>query len=238
MKKIFFLLLFPFISFSQVASDESINLKLLEYYEKQDVFSYEVRDLLKEKTNEILIKTSSPEVKQKAENLLKYYNNLKTAEGIKVDLTLATKEDLKKFYKTEDKFEKSIRLEPKRLKSNRLFLKIDIKNNLALIPFTIKYNAKDWIFLNSITFLVNDEKLSFILKDVQRDTYLGGINESSSFYLKSEDIKIFKKIANSNSPVYLRYYGDKGSQDITLNKYMIDEIKSFFEFLDKITVSN
>lgn len=156
-------------------------------------------------------------------------------QGIVVDLEKAPKDLMKKFTIENDKFTDVKTIFHKKNDSNRLRLNIYIKKEEALLFLKTSYIGKDWIFLQSITFLVDNEKIEYPLKDVKRETMYGsGISETSGIYVDENLFKALEKISNTNSDVEVRYSGDKNNFDFKINKYMKQMINETLDFYKSI----
>ncbi len=237
MKKLLFILLFPVMLFSQEKkSDPIVDLKLLEFYQKQEVESYQVRDVLKEATEKILSKSSDSTVIQKCNDYLNYLKNIKVPEGVLVDLNKASKEDFKNFTQNQDKFNKTITITHKRLDYKKMRLELRIKNNKALVLLVLKYNNKDWLFVEYVQFLINDETVSIDFKKPTREVTLGGVYEYSAMYLDEVLFSKIEKILSANENVPMRFLGEKGIYDIGLQTSEITKLKEVLEFYRKIKI--
>jgi|GEM_PF-3223263 len=236
MKKIILILLLPIFLFSQEKSSDVVDLTLLDFYKSKDVETYEYRDLFIEQTNMIMKRSSDSIVIKKCKEYLDYLSKVKTIEGINVDLSKASKEDLKLFYTNDDKYLKTKFLRHRKLDSEQIRLSIQIKNNKALILMKVNYISNDWLFLKYLTFLVGEDQININLKEVERNVNLGSINETSSFYVNDEIMQNLEKIIQSPTRIDFRFSGDKGYNDSFLTLNHIKKLKEVIDFVNKIKI--
>lgn len=91
--------------------------------------------------------------------------------------------------------------------------------------------SDDWIFHNSITFLIGDETLTTdVVPDYSdnKDTDINdGVYEHITF---TNELPIFRAVSeNGNMPIKVRFNGKKGYFDITLSQSDKNSIKTAYE---------
>ncbi|OYX86817.1 MAG: hypothetical protein B7Y83_00320 [Flavobacteriales bacterium 32-34-25] len=241
MKKIILLLLFiTNFSYSQndsINKPDPVNRALLSMIKKQDVFSSEVRDLLVSKVEKIKIETKDTSLSKLCDEYITSIKKIKIPEAVEVDLSKATKEDLKKFEISNDKFNKNSNIFHKGADYVRLTLILQIKDNKALIALRSRYTGKDWIFMNYVKFLVDDNTYDIEVKDPLRNVYTGMVTETAVKYVDLEMLGIINKIINSNTEVNVRFLGNKGNFDFIMNKRSLTAMKEVLDLYNKIRVN-
>lgn len=85
-------------------------------------------------------------------------------------------------------------------------------NSNPLFFMFINYNSKDWIFINHVAIMADDEVIferSFDLSEVDRDIESEKVNERIDFTLKNTELSQLSKIKN-DSKISIRVTGEKG----------------------------
>lgn len=81
------------------------------------------------------------------------------------------------------------------------------------------YSGKDWIFIEDARLLIDGERFTIPLSNVQREyvSYYSGLYERADFAASDEEIEIVKKIVNSKETI-VRLNGDKYYVEFTLTE--------------------
>jgi hypothetical protein len=236
MKKLLLLLFsISLSSFSQqLPQVDNVNRAVLEYIKKAPIDVYLTKNILIEMNEKIINETNDVSLKKDAMDYFIVLKNTKVVEGIKIDLTKLTKENLNRFHKKEDKFDKSINIYHKKNKSSRFSCSIFIDNDLALLSFGIEYNDYDWLFMNRCIFQINGENYDYKFNDVKREIVSNGINEKDNQFVNTQQYEILEKIIKSSNIVSFRLQGDKGNKDSEIRQNEIELIKETLELIEKI----
>jgi hypothetical protein len=236
MKKMILLLLFPIFCYSQ--NDDKVNQAMVDVIIKQKVDNSAVRDLLIDELDKIKSKTNSEILKKKCDDHIVFLKKKSVAESVKVDLNKASKEDLKKFYVSKDKFTNATTIIRKKTDGDRLRLHISVnENNNAFLILTTTYNSKDWLFTSNVTVLVDNETFYYSFDDPDRKVNsTATVTEKSYVYCNKNHLEIISKIINTIGAVDLRFTGDKGNHDYTLLKSTIEDLRAVYELYLKIKV--
>jgi hypothetical protein len=156
-------------------------------------------------------------------------------EFFKINLQNASAKDLNKFLIKKDKFSNITTISFKKNDSKRLQFYIYEKEGIASFFLETSYYGSDWMFLKSITFLVDDKKYEFALGEVKRDVlYNSGVSEISGVYVNDLLYEALEKIANPESIVEVKYGGEKKNFDFKINKYMKQMVKETLDFYQLI----
>lgn len=233
MKKLLFLLvIIPFFSFSQ--NTDPVNRKMLEYFKKQPVSTFEIRDFLKKSTQDIIEKTKDTVLIVEGLEYIIYLNKVNVASPKKINLSKASEKDLKKFSIDYDKFNKSSLYFFKRNRNDRVKLNLKVINDKAILALVVSYNAREWLFFNSVTFLIDDTKESIIFSKPEREVGTPYISEIGVNYVDDEIMNILEKIIQSKNIISMRYSGSKGFDDIELRSSEIENIRDVIIFYKSI----
>lgn len=148
-----------------------------------------------------------------------------------INLEKAPKNILNKFSIKEDKFTNITTISLKKNDSKRLQFYINVNQGKASFFIETSYYGKEWIFLNSIIFLVDNERIEYQLNNVKREVIYGsGISEITGIYVDENIFKALEKISNTTSDVVVRYGGEKNNFDFKINKYMKQALKETLDF--------
>jgi hypothetical protein len=239
MKKIIVALLlcasFAYAQSDTIAKKDLVNRALLSYIKKQDMLTTEMRDIVISKTEEIKNKTVDKELKVMCDDFIKSALKRKMPLSINVDLNKATKEDLKKFYVETDKFTKNTIIQFKRTSGTRLNLILQISEGKALLALRTYYRGPNWLFINNVDFLINNNKYSYQVNEGDRDVQLGYITETYLNFVDEDLLSILNSVANTENDIDVRFDGSKSNFDFILKKkYGIEPLKEILNLLNTI----
>ncbi|MFV8268475.1 hypothetical protein ACNQGP_00885 [Flavobacterium sp. GT2N3] len=160
-----------------------------------------------------------------------FAQNVNQPQFFNVNLDKAPKNILNKFSINEDKFTNITTIALKKNDSRRLQFYLNINQGKASFFMQTSYYGKEWIFLNSIIFLVDNERIEYQLNNVKREVIYGsGISEITGIYVDENIFKALEKISNTTSDVEVRYVGEKNNFDFRINKYMKEMLKETLDF--------
>jgi hypothetical protein len=239
MKKIILLLLIGYSSFSQneeSSKPDVVNRMLLDYYKKQEVSSPEARDVILKFTNKIIETTKDTALISLCKKHVVNLNNAKFPFYSNANLTKASKEDLKKFEVTFDKFTETTTIRNKKKWPSPLYLSLKVKKDKQILILRSMYRGSDWLFINSIDLLIDNKKYSYELDDdVLREVISGQkVHESATNYVDDNIHLILENIFKSSSDVEMRFNGKNYHEDEKLTKYNIELMKDIFDLYQKI----
>ena len=153
--------------------------------------------------------------------------------------TLSTN-DLKGFRVNEDKFQKSTFINPMGPMSGikdplEIYLVIDEYGYLAQ-RLRIRYYGSDWVFMEKVLFLVDDEVYEFYLKSKPRRDVSGGrVYETSDELMTPELYEILLKILHSTGDVSVRFEGDS-FHDMKVSSQNMKRLKKSDDLYQKLSI--
>lgn len=126
----------------------------------------------------------------------------------KIDESLLNTVEMKKVYKQYDKlFNKTVIYSNRLSSSPSISFEIVIIEDVVTPMFELNYSGSEWIFANSVTIVVNDNKINIPLKSFDRKVLSGAsINEKFRF-LMSEGLYNLLKDFKATDELILRFHG-------------------------------
>ena len=232
MKKIFFLAtILMAVTFNAQESDTQKLGKLLDVLkEKQDnktVDSVAIElDKLKN-TEDKAVQIMLPEAKALISDLRAENSNKVESKPISV----LSKDDLKGFRLSDDKFKEVTYIEPKVMSSKYPYIAIK-KGNLNL-RYVMEYYGSGWIFWDKVIFLYDGKRFEYSDSNTDRSVSSGAyVTERSDIKCSPEMIEALREIGNSEK-VEVRLSG-KSVYDFELQKNSKEAIKKTIELYDKL----
>lgn len=225
------------ISVSIAQNKKALDLPVAKMYLKmlkeQKVETSEERKIIIEEIKLKVLPNKDPELQKEALLYMKYLNSRKLIVPIDFNDSDVDLFEKKKFRVSKDDFNKSIKIKYKKLVLSPVEPFLYVVKNKLYPTITFYYSGKDWLFMDSVKFLINETTYNIKLEDVSRDTYLGGVTERSTFYIKDELMDILQKINESTELVRIRFSGER-YQDVTLKKQQVEGIKEILKKLDEL----
>ena len=231
MKKIILLLLLiPLIVFCQekkVNEPDLVNRQMLNLIKTQEVSYSAVKDFMIDKLETIKKDTKDSLLIVDCDKHILKLNSIKFPDIKKGSLSNASPETLKNFYVSTDKFNDITILTSKKGKDwYRLSPFIRIFGKDVYLLLTTKYTGKDWLFIENITVLLDNEKLFYKSgksdRNVSPNAY---VTEQITMIADDNIYDILNKISNSTKEVDVRFDGSQGNKDFKLSLKEIEDIK-------------
>lgn len=241
MKKIILLLCFvPFIGFSQektISEPDLVNRQMLNFLKIQDVSYSAVKDLLITKIETIKKETKDSLLVVDCDKYITTLNAIKFPEVKKGSLSNVSSESLKNFYVSTDKFNDITIISSKKNKGwNRLSAFIRIYGKDVYLLVTTKYSGKDWLFIENVTVLVDNEKLFYKVGKADRNVSPSAyVTEEITMIADDYLYNVLTKISNSVNELDIRFDGSKGEKDFKLTLKEIEDIKRTLTVYNEIT---
>lgn len=146
------------------------------------------------------------------------------------------KEVKKEFRIDYDKFEKTTNIFSKKSDGSNIKLNIVTSDNNCILRIYSFYSAKTWMFIEDITFLIDNETYKFEVKN-NRVEQIGigyGIAERTYTLVDEYLLDMIKKLLNSNSEINVRFEGKDKYQDFKLSKKNIEAMKETFDLYNQL----
>lgn len=157
-------------------------------------------------------------------------------ENFNLNLDNVPKNILNNFSFKKDKFTNFEIISLKENDSRRLQFYFISNQGKGTFVIQISYLGSDWIFLNSIVFLIENKTFEYKLNNIKRETIYGkGISETTTININDELFNVLLNIINTKSDVNVRFGGEKSNFDFKINRYMKENIKQTLEFYRLIT---
>lgn len=240
MKKIILLLLFSAtILNAQENKPDLVNREMLKFLKTQDASFSPIRDLLVTRTETIKKETKDSLLIVDCNEYLLALNSIKFSDVKKGSLSNASSETIKSFYVSSDKFNDITTISSKKNKYwNRISTFIRIYGKDVYLLLTTKYSGSNWIFMESVTVLVDNEKLFYKTDKSDRNvSNTASVTEESTKIVDDNLFNIINKISKSTTELDVRFQGSKGDYDFKLTLKEIEEIRKtlslYNELLDK-----
>lgn len=237
------LLFIPLIGFCQekvIAKPDLANREMLKFLKIQDVSLSPMRDLLVTKAETIKKETKDSLLIVDCDKYILALNSMKFAAVKRGSLSNASAETLKNFYVSTDKFNDITIISSKKSKSwFRISTFIRIYGKDVYLLLSTKYSGSDWIFMESVTALVDNEKLFYKTEKPDRNVSktVVSVTEESTKIVDDSLYDIIDKISNSKTELDFRFDGSKGNYDTKLTLKEIEDMKKtlllYNELLDK-----
>jgi hypothetical protein len=215
------------------------NREMLKFLKIQDVSFSPIRDLLVTKTQTIKKETKDSLLIVDCDKYILELNAMKFESVKRGSLSNASTETLKKFYVSTDKFNDITILTSKKGKYwYRISPFIRIFGKDVYLLLTTKYTGKDWIFMENVTVLLDNEKYFYTIEKTDRKvSSIAIVTEVSTKIVDDTLFSIINKISNATNEIDVRFQGSKGDYDFKLSLKEIEEIKKtlllYKELLDK-----
>lgn len=161
-----------------------------------------------------------------------YINELRNRKFIETkakSILSLSRMDLKGFKVKEDKFKKATFINPLGSMTTgkdplEIYIVID-ENNYLNKRLRIRYSGKDWVFMDRILLLINDEVYTYFLSEKpDRDVSGGYVYETSDELLSGKLEEIIDKVINSDGSISIRFQGDNYT-DEKLSSSNINRLK-------------
>lgn len=236
MKKLVVLFVFmPFILLSQVSENvDMVNRKIFEFVKSQDSDNLKIRELLIEKTKSIIAKTTDEELKKQCQEYINSFKSESRLITYNVDLSKATKKELKSFRVIKDKFDSTTNIYVKNSRYNKFRLNSTILGGTLYLFLETRYQSDTWIFMDYIEVLVGDKKYSYQLKDPNREVTDTGIKEWAVNSANSYLLEMLKDISNTDGEVLMRFVGSTKHEVLTVTRREKNDLVSMFRLIDII----
>lgn len=141
------------------------------------------------------------------------------------NIDVLSKQDLKGFQVTKDKFTKSTFITPiYGLWGGQFQLYIANTDGLVMLRFVVEYRASDWLFFDKVTMLTGDEQIEYYDYDTKKSVY-DNIEEKSDILVNDALLKFLEKVV-MNQEVDVRLEGDKRVYDTKISKKQIKSISN------------
>ncbi|MGV0947616.1 hypothetical protein ACTS93_10765 [Empedobacter falsenii] len=240
MKKIllFTALLFAVVVSAQEVSEDSKKLESLINLSKENPTK---KDSIAVQLMILKATTKDDAVANKAKAAIDEINNNPLVDKIlkEKNIVLAkpisdlTKEDLKGFSVSEDKFRKLTFIEPKISFTNKKPY-ITIKDGLLGLRWKSEYYGDGWIFYNKGIFLYEGNTFEYDAGDVIRNVGSSGkVTEVSDIKLTPEMIEKFKEIFKSEK-IEFRLSGERGVRDVEITDRIKEIVLKTIQLYDKL----
>lgn len=146
--------------------------------------------------------------------------------------------DLKGFKVKEDKFQKVTFITPLGSMTTgkdplEIYLVID-DNDIVDKRLKIRYSGKDWVFMDKILFLINDDVFTYNLNEkTDRDVSGGYVYEYSDELITEDLQEIINKVIDSDGEISIRFQGDN-YYDQRISKSNILRLKKSVTLFQKL----
>ena len=157
------------------------------------------------------------------------------AQAIPKDLSVLSKEDLKKFRVENDKFSGQTTIRPDFTYSDpTIRIKLVISDNMMFLYLISSYQGSDWIFMKNATLLIDGQKYEYTLSNESQNVRTGYVTEYSTDYVKKDMMKIVEAIADSKEIIEVRFSGSKGVKDFKLPEKTRDRFAGMLNIYNKL----
>ena len=184
-------------------------------------------------------KAKNKEISKKADDAVAEINNYAAIDKIVKDnniilsksISELSKDDLKGFRVSDDKFKEITYIEPKVMSSKYPY--IAIKKGTLSLRYVMEYYGSGWIFWDKVIFLYNGKRFEYSDSNTDRSVSSGAnVIERSDIKCSPEMIEALREIGNSEK-VEVRLSG-KSVYDFELQKNSKEAIKKTIELYDKL----
>ena len=237
MKKLI-LLAALFLSFNSFSQDvDIVNRVVFNQMKKMDTNDEAVQEMLLVKLDEMRAETKDSVLIKKIDVFkLELQNGTpKATKTIStINQSVLDNIDTKKFKIVEDKFQNLKFIYNKKRSSPRVY--IAVSENYAVLRLSESYSGSDWIFMDTMFFLLNDEeRMSLPLDNVERDVISGSmVKEYADVVLNSDQIEFLSKIEESTR-VDIKTVG-KGTKRYELTKKSKININDILKLYQELTI--
>jgi hypothetical protein len=159
--------------------------------------------------------------------LFTQYIGLAQSTNYQDKLQKLPKEIVKNYRIINDKFEHATNIFSKSSDGAKIKLNIKITDDQCILRLYSFYSASTWLFIDSISFLINGETYKIeSINSANKQIGIGqGIAERTYTIVDNELLRVVGKIIDSKVPVEVRFHGNNEYFDFKLSKKNIAAMK-------------
>lgn len=217
-------------------TDAKVGKALLRVLKKQSVDFPEQINVVEETIEANIYPTGDSLLIKDANDYLMFLKSKPIVLSWDVDLEKLNDLDKKIFRINHDKFNKSVTIEHKKIAYGYpIDLNILVDKTKAYLILSLNYYGDEWVFMENVQFLINEEPDKVIVSNPERKVVSGGVHEWEYVYVRDNEYKIIKDIANKPDETLIRFNGKyrrDGRIHHKLNPKLL-EILNALEYLAK-----